>query len=94
MRAYLGETATAWRPAGGPDLAARVLRTKTFVTSEATKLCAELFSLAGGRHYRSRDPLARALAASFAGTALRPPLALALDTLVEQFSLGDLQPHA
>ncbi len=29
--------------------------------------------------------LARALAASFAGTALRPPLPLALDTLVQQF---------
>jgi hypothetical protein len=26
------------------------------------------------------------LAASFAGTALRPPLPLALDTLVQQFS--------
>ena len=92
LRAYLLETATGWRAAGGPALAARVLRTKTFVTSEATKLCAELFSLAGGRHYRSRDPLARALSASFAGTALRPPLALALDTLVDQFSLGELQP--
>ena len=30
--------------------------------------------------------LARTLAASFAGTALRPPLPLALDTLVQQFS--------
>jgi hypothetical protein len=36
--------------------------------------------------------VARALAASFAGAALRPPLALALDTLVQSFSLGDLAP--
>ena len=63
-----------------------MLRTKTYVTQEATRLCAELFALSGGRHYRRTDPLARALAASFAGTALRPPLPLALDMLVQQFS--------
>jgi len=90
MRAYLLETAARFRPAAGPEYAARVLRTKTFVTQEATTLCAELFALSGGRHYRSTSPVARALADSFAGTALRPPLALALDMLVENFSLGDV----
>ena len=34
--------------------------------------------------------LARRFAAVFAGTALRPPLPLALDLLVEGFSLGSL----
>jgi hypothetical protein len=63
-----------------------VLRTKTYVTQEATKLCAELFALSGGRHYKRDGRLARALASSFAGTALRPPLPLALDTLMQQFS--------
>ncbi len=66
MRAYLLETAERFRPAAGPEYAARVLRTKTYVAQESTKL-----------------------ADSFAGTALRPPLALALDLLVENFSLGD-----
>lgn len=86
LRAYLHETARAWRPGAGPAYAARVLRTKTYVTQEATRLCAELFALSGGRHYKRDGRLARALAASFAGTALRPPLPLALDTLVQQFS--------
>jgi hypothetical protein len=63
-----------------------MLRTKTYVTQEATRLCAELFALSGGRHYTRDGRLARLLAASFAGTALRPPLSLALDTLVQQFS--------
>lgn len=85
LTAYLSETASAWRPAAGPEYAARVLRTKTFVSSEATKLCAELFALSGGRHYRRDGAAARLLADSFAGTALRPPLALALDALVDQF---------
>ncbi|GMU39306.1 MAG: hypothetical protein AMXMBFR23_01720 [Chloroflexota bacterium] len=85
LSAYLSETAGAWRPAAGPEYAARVLRTKTYVSSEATKLCAELFALSGGRHYRRDGAAARLLADSFAGTALRPPLALSLDTLVEQF---------
>jgi alkylation response protein AidB-like acyl-CoA dehydrogenase len=89
MRAYLNETATLWRPAAGPAYAARVLRTKTYVTQEATKLCAELFALGGGRHYTRTGAVARALTGSFAGTALRPPLPLALDTLVENFSLGE-----
>jgi alkylation response protein AidB-like acyl-CoA dehydrogenase len=80
LRAYLHETAA------GPAFAARVLRTKTYVTQEATRLCAELFALGGGRHYKRDGRLARTLAASFAGTALRPPLPLALDLLVQQFS--------
>ncbi|MEO8540196.1 MAG: acyl-CoA dehydrogenase family protein [bacterium] len=87
LRAYLLETADAFRANAGPAYAARVLRTKTYVTQEATKLCAELFALSGGRHYSRSSPVARALADAFAGTALRPPLALGLDTLVEQFSL-------
>ena len=86
LRAYLHETARAWRPGAGPAYAARVLRTKTYVTQEATKLSAELFALSGGRHYTRDGRLARTLAASFAGTALRPPLPLALDTLVQQFA--------
>jgi NADPH:quinone reductase-like Zn-dependent oxidoreductase len=45
-----------------------------------------LFALSGGRHYKRDGPLARTLAAASAGTALRPPLPLALDTLVQQFS--------
>jgi alkylation response protein AidB-like acyl-CoA dehydrogenase len=82
----LHETARGWRAGAGPAYASRMLRTKTYVTQEATKLCAELFALSGGRHYTRGGQLARTLAASFAGTALRPPLALALDTLVQQFS--------
>ncbi|MGI8926635.1 MAG: acyl-CoA dehydrogenase family protein [Tepidiformaceae bacterium] len=88
LRAYLLETAALWRPAAGPAFAARVLRTKTYVTQEATKLSAELFALSGGRHYSRRSAVARALADSFAGTALRPPLSLALDQMVENFG-GD-----
>jgi alkylation response protein AidB-like acyl-CoA dehydrogenase len=87
MQAYLNETAAGFRAAAGAEYAARVLRTKTYVTQEATKLCAELFALSGGRSYRRNHRLARTLADSFAGTALRPPLALALDVLVENFSL-------
>jgi len=85
LSAYVHETAREWRPALGPAYAACVLRTKTHVSAEATKLCAELFALSGGRHYRRGGPAARLLADAFAGTALRPPLALALDGLVEQF---------
>lgn len=90
MRGYLHQTAGGWQAAAGPAYAELVLRTKTYVTQEATKLCAELFALSGGRHYRRSGSVARALADSFAGTALRPPLPLALDTLVESFSLGSL----
>lgn len=89
LAAYLHETAAQWRPAAGPAYAARVLRTKTYVTAEATRLCAELFALSGGRHYRRGGDAARLLADAFAGTALRPPLALALDALVEGFEGGE-----
>ena len=91
MRAYLLQTAEGFRPGAGAAYAARVLRTKTYVTQEATKLCAELFALGGGRNYRRTSLVARMLADSFAGTALRPPLALALDRLIEGFSLGDAE---
>lgn len=90
LRAYLLETSARWRPGAGPEFGARVLRTKTYVTQESTKLCAELFALGGGRHYRRSGDVARAVADAFAGTALRPPLPLALETLVENFSLGPL----
>jgi alkylation response protein AidB-like acyl-CoA dehydrogenase len=88
-RAYLLETADDWRPAAGPAYAARVVRAKTHVTQESTRLCADLFALSGGRHYRRTSPAARLLAASFAGTALRPPLPLALDAMVESFNLEE-----
>ena len=91
MRAYLLQTAEGFRAGAGAAYAARVLRTKTYVSQEATKLCAELFALGGGRNYRRTSLVARMLADSFAGTALRPPLALALDRLIESFSLGDAQ---
>ena len=91
MRAYLLQTAEGFRPHAGAAYAARVLRTKTYVTQEATKLCAELFALGGGRNYRRTSLVARMLADSFAGTSLRPPLMLALDRLVESFSLGDAE---
>lgn len=87
LRAYLLETASRFRPAAGAAYRARVFRTKSYVTQESTKLCAELFALSGGRHYARTSRLARALADSFAGTALRPPLPLALDDLAENFSL-------
>lgn len=87
MRAYLLETASNWRPGAPAPYQLRVLRTKTYVTQEATRLCAEMFALAGGRHYVRSGRVSRALADSFAGTALRPPLPLALDMLVEQFTL-------
>jgi alkylation response protein AidB-like acyl-CoA dehydrogenase len=86
LRAYLHETARAWTPGAGPAYAALALRTKTYVTQEATRLCAELFALSGGRHYTRNGRLARTLAAAFAGTALRPPLPLALETLLQQFT--------
>ncbi len=90
MKAYLLETAAAFRPGAGAAYAARVLRTKTYVTQESTKLCAELFALSGGSRYRRSGSMARMLADSFAGTALRPPLPLALETLAQDFSRGEL----
>ncbi len=67
-----------------------MLRTKTWVTQESTRLCAELFALSGGRHYVRGGALSGALADAFAGTALRPPLPLALDLLVDGFSADSL----
>lgn len=89
LRAYLLDTAARLHPGAGQELAARVLRTKTYVSQEATRLAADLFALGGGRHYRAASPVARAFADAFAGTALRPPLALGLEQLAETFSLGD-----
>jgi alkylation response protein AidB-like acyl-CoA dehydrogenase len=86
-RAYLLETATRWRPGADATLQARILRTKTHVTQEATRIAADLFALSGGRHYTRSGRMAGALADVFAGTALRPPLPLGLDLLVEGFSL-------
>lgn len=47
-------------------------------------------ALSGGRHYRRTSPVARLLAAPFAGTALRPPLPLAFDALMESFALEEM----
>ncbi len=87
LRAYLLETASILRPAAPPAMRARVMRTKTYVGQEATKLAAELFALSGGRSYRRGGSVARSFSDAFAGTALRPPLALGLDTLSESFLL-------
>lgn len=89
LRAYLLDTAARWQAGAPPAFAARVLRTKTYVSQESTKLAAELFALGGGSRYRRHGVAARALADSFAGTALRPPLSLAIETLAqaEQLSL-------
>jgi alkylation response protein AidB-like acyl-CoA dehydrogenase len=86
-RAYLLETASSYRAGSTSAYRARVLRTKTFVVQEATRLCADMFALGGGRHYVRGGRLSGALADAFAGAALRPPLALALDGLVEGFGL-------
>jgi alkylation response protein AidB-like acyl-CoA dehydrogenase len=88
-RAYLLDSASRHRPASDAAYRARVLRTKTFVSQESARICGDLFALGGGRHYVRTGRLAGAMADVFAGTALRPPLALALDTLVETFSLDD-----
>jgi alkylation response protein AidB-like acyl-CoA dehydrogenase len=85
LAAYLDQTALMWHVGPDRSYAMRVLRTKTYVTQESTKLCAELFALSGGRAYTRSGRLARLLADSFAGTALRPPLPLALDMLISQF---------
>lgn len=94
LEAYLRDTASRWHGADGPEFAARVMRTKTFVAEEATALCARLFALGGGRHYRQDSAVARAMADAFAGVSLRPPLTLALDTLCEQFTLEPNDPAA
>ncbi|MGE3073754.1 MAG: acyl-CoA dehydrogenase family protein [Dehalococcoidia bacterium] len=85
MRAYLLDTADEFRASAGGAYARKVLRMKTYVTQEATKLSAELFALSGGRHYSRNSTVARTFADAFAGTALRPPLSLGLETLQEQF---------
>ena len=87
-KAYLIQVAGEWCPAAGPAFAARVLRAKTYVAQEMTKLAAELFALGGGSQYRRGGRAARALADSFAGTALRPQLVLALDIMIEQFDVA------
>ena len=90
-RAYLLETASQWRSGAGAAQIARVIRAKTYVTQEATRLAADLFALSGGRHYTRTGRVARSFADAFAATALRPPLPLALDLLVDGFSLGALE---
>jgi alkylation response protein AidB-like acyl-CoA dehydrogenase len=87
LRAYVRETAREWEPSARAAYTARVVRMKSHVTAESTRLAAELFALGGGRHYRRTDPAARLLADAFAGTALRPPLGATLDVLAEQFAV-------
>jgi alkylation response protein AidB-like acyl-CoA dehydrogenase len=87
-RAYLLETASKFAVGSDASYRARVLRTKTFVTQESARLSADLFALSGGRHYVNGGRLSGALADVFAGAALRPPLALALDALVEGFGFA------
>jgi alkylation response protein AidB-like acyl-CoA dehydrogenase len=86
-RAYLLETAAAFHPGADAPYRARVLRMKTYVSQESTRICADLFALSGGRHYVRGGALSGAMADVFAGTALRPPLPLALDLLIDDFML-------
>lgn len=86
LRAYVREAASAWTPASTPVYAQKVIRAKTFVAQESAKICADLFALSGGRHYVRGGALSGALADSFAGAALRPPVPLALDALVDAYS--------
>ena len=46
-RAYLLESATKVRAGSDAATRARVLRTKTYVTQESTRLCADLYALSG-----------------------------------------------
>ena len=87
IRAYLRETAGAWRAGAPPSYRARVVRAKTHVALEATRLAAELYALAGGRHYTQKSAAGRAFLDTFATASLRPPLALAFDMLLEGFDL-------
>jgi alkylation response protein AidB-like acyl-CoA dehydrogenase len=89
MHAYLLQTAGQWRPCADNAYGQLVLRMKTYVTEESVKLCAELLALGGGRNYRRTGRAANLLADAFAGTALRPPLTLALETLSETFTLPE-----
>jgi len=90
LRAYLRDTASRWTSAPSRELEARMLRAKTYVSQESTRIGAELFALSGGRHYTRGGAAARALADAFAGTALRPPLPLALESLAEGFTAAAL----
>jgi alkylation response protein AidB-like acyl-CoA dehydrogenase len=92
-RAYLLETARAWRPGADAAYRGRVTRAKTHAAQESVRICADLFALSGGRHFTRGGRVARSMADSFAGAALRPPLPLALDALIENFSLGALDPE-
>lgn len=85
LEGYLFETAAHWRPGGGAVYGRRVTRTKTWVSQEAVRLCADLFALGGGRHYTASSPAGLLLRDAFAGTALRPPLALGLELQVNDF---------
>ena len=85
-RAYLFETAGEWRPGADAAYAQRVLRMKTFVTRESVRIAPTSSRSAGGRNYRRNGTAARLFADAFAGTALRPPLSLALETLTQQFA--------
>jgi alkylation response protein AidB-like acyl-CoA dehydrogenase len=87
VRAYLRETAAAWRPGAPASYRARVVRAKTHVTLECARLAAELYALSGGRHYTRTSAAGRALADTFAAASLRPPLALAFDSMLEGFDL-------
>jgi alkylation response protein AidB-like acyl-CoA dehydrogenase len=89
MHAYLLQTAGQWRPCADNAYGQLVLRMKSYVTEESVKLCAELLALGGGRNYRRTGRAANLLADAFAGTALRPPLTLALETLSETFTLPE-----
>ncbi len=91
LRAYLRETASLVKPQGDNAFMQRVMRTKTYVAEQSTRLCAELFALSGGRNYVRGSAMAGALADSFAGTALRPPLPLALETLAETYEVDSLE---
>jgi alkylation response protein AidB-like acyl-CoA dehydrogenase len=92
-RAYLLETARAWRPGANTAFRGRVTRAKTHAAQESVRISADLFALSGGRHFTRSSRVARSMADSFAGAALRPPLPLALDALIENFSLGTLDPE-
>ncbi|MDZ7727236.1 MAG: hypothetical protein U5Q44_03035 [Dehalococcoidia bacterium] len=86
------------RPAGTAPTAPNLPRasTRTEIASSQRKRppsVPRLCALGGGRHcYRQDSPVARAMADAFAGVSLRPPLALALDTLCEQLTLEE-EPH-
>ena len=89
-RAYLLETARGWEPGSSEAWRSRVVRTKTYVAEEMTRLCGELFALSGGRHYRRSSRVARLMEASLRRHRAAPRRCLlALDMMVDGFaSLG------